>query len=216
MTGLAIKALALAGAYCAFGAGAARASVTFDFVQTSASGGDPYATSYPFTGDFEHISLTFTDAQVIAGGTSGTASCSSGPLSCVGIPGFVTSSDAGYGRITANLTFNTDATLSGSIVNRSSQGAFGQGGYDYTLSSSDTSWTGTLLGSDNPRYGEYGAAAGPDACTFTGYFVGSVETTGTTGTVPEPASFAVLSMGLLAPGAVHRGVCLLNRGGARS
>ena len=198
------KILAFAGICALLTVGAARADVTFDFVQTSASGGGPHAPGYPFTGDFEHISFTFTDAQVIAGSTSGTASCSSGPLSCIGIPGFVTSSDAGYGSITASLTFNTDGPLSGSIVNNSSPGMAGRGGYDFTLSGSDTSWTGTLLASDDQRYRECGAASGPDACTFTGYFVGSVETTGTTGTVPEPATLAVLGAGLLGLAAARR------------
>lgn len=186
----------------AMAAATARANVTYDFVQQSASGGDPYSPGYPFTGNFEHISITFTDAQVETGSASGTAHCSNGAYSCNGISGFVTSSGAGYGRIEANLTFNPDGTLSGSITNDSSPGPGGSGGYDYTISGIGTNWTGTLLDTDDHHYEECGARQSP--CTFTGHFSGPTLAPSTPTSVPEPASFAMLAVGLLGVGAVRR------------
>jgi hypothetical protein len=188
---------AMLAAVCGLATGAAQANVVYDFVQTSASGGGP-AT---FTGNFEPISLTFTNAQVAAGSTSGTTMCN-GVAGCDGgLPGFVRSADGLYGVLAAGLTFNPDGSLTGSINNRLAPSRLGNG-YTYTLTGSGDSWTGTLLATENQRYLECGAPSGPNACTFSGYFTGSGAQFSST--VPEPTSWAVLGFGLLGVAAMRR------------
>jgi hypothetical protein len=187
-------ALAATGICALLAAGSARADVVYDFVQTSASGGDPNGHGYPFTGNFAPISYTFTNAQVAAGSTSGFAICA-GIAGCNGgLPGFVTSAEGLYGSLTANLTFAGDGTPSGSINNGLSPSLAGNG-YNFTLSGSGTDWTGVLLISENPAYQTCGARSGADACAFTGYF--TVSGLQPPGTVPEPATWATLGFGLL-------------------
>jgi hypothetical protein len=152
------------------GVGTAQANVTFEFVTASAQGGDP---TYPHHfGGITGLQLTVTDAAYASGSLvlskHGCGTTPSGECRSTGnLDGFVSLFGwDGVNDLDVNVTFSGQE-LFGSLAVHS-------GSYTYDMSSTGTTWFGTLSSSQDPTtYGEChlvsrGQLSYP--CTFTGAF----------------------------------------------
>lgn len=182
----------------------AKANVAYDFKTTSASGGDLDAPPFqgaPFKG-VSGLSLIVTDAAYLSGalhfslvqcgGVSGCGTVTGDPAGFVSFYGWDR-----YGSLSVNVSFLGN-TIEGSISEAS-------GSDDIRLSSSGTTWSGILLGTDNVGQATCnvrGSSIPP--CSFAGSFVAR-DVVPDPQPVPEPASLALLGVGALALGLGRRG-----------
>lgn len=175
-----VMVAAVVGVVACIGAGAAKADVTYQFIQTSGTGELGYQSFMP--------RLIVTDAAHESGSLDYSinhpldyAPCVANTTVCnvAGDPGgFVSLTDAspGFGNFAIDVSFNPDGFLSGSIVEHGMN-------QDLVTSSVGESWSGTLESDRFEQCGEWGGAT----CRFSGHWV----------MVPEPASFALLGVSVL-------------------
>lgn len=175
-----------------FGIGQAQATVQYQWVSTSiALNGVPLQPLQAY-----NVNFGVTDAAFQAGRASADLTCASG-VECLGFNnGLVAQS---FYRNTIDVMLRPDGLVDGSFTAiRASE--------EFTLTGTGLLWSGrydsdygyrTAATPNQPVYC-VGALAGA-GCTITGYFLAAPVTTSGLGVpVPEPASAALVAVGLLA------------------
>lgn len=173
-----------------FGIKPAQAVVQYNWVPISIERGGERLEPLQVFG----VGFSVTDAAFQAESVSADVTCSggcSGPNNGLASPGFF--------RNTINATLRPDGLVDGSY--RSVQAT-----EEFALSGTGMLWSGQyysdfpyrIASSNQPTFCAGSLASSSNGCTITGYFQANSQTTPGQGTpVPEPASAALLAVGLL-------------------